>query len=82
MAPSCLFRLAKSPVQIGLRSCKLWATFILLFMNTGVITGKSICLRQDAAAPRFGHSDVVFSLFLVDEHKKLPPVNHQQKWNL
>ena len=35
---------------------------------------------KDAAAPGFGHSDVVFCSFLVTNIKKIPPFNHQQKW--
>ena len=34
---------------------------------------------KDAAAPRFGHSDVACCLFLVTNIKKVLPVNHQQK---
>ena len=33
---------------------------------------------KDAAAPRFDHIDVVFSIF-INEHQKIPSVNCQQK---
>ena len=33
---------------------------------------------KDTAASRFGHSDVVLSIF-SNKQQKVPPVNHQQK---
>ena len=32
---------------------------------------------KDAAAPRFSHRDVVF-VYFSNEHRKVPPVNHQK----
>ena len=33
---------------------------------------------KDSAAPRFGHSDVVFFVYVSDRRQTLPPVSHQK----